>query len=109
MGAHWANPSDQPNGPLYCVIQNRIVCVEYAVSQADLEAGKSFINLKWPLRGGTKLPRINHVDLNFQPTGHPGFTEPHYDLHIYFITKQHLQRLAPANPTAGSSHSHTGG
>src|SRR4051812_38737338 len=43
MGEHWANPKDLPLGPIYCVHKGKVICIEYMISQADFQAGKS-----WP-------------------------------------------------------------
>ena len=92
MGEHWAKVQDLPLGPIYCVIQRRIVCAEFMISQADFEAGKSFPVLEAPLRE-RRLPPLNHLDVGFEPHGHAGFEVPHYDLHMYFIGKKDLERL----------------
>ncbi len=91
MGEHWANPKDLPVGPIYCVIEGKIVCAEYMISQGDLQAGASFEGLKAPLRGG-KLPPVDHVDITFLPQGHEGYEIPHYDFHMYFVPKEVLER-----------------
>jgi hypothetical protein len=93
MGEHWANPKDLPLGPLYCVIEGKVVCVEYMIGQGDFEAGASFEGLKWPLREG-KLPPIEHTDVTFMPQGHEGYEIPHYDFHTYFVPKEMLERYA---------------
>ena len=54
-----------------------------------------FSDIQWPLQNGKRLPPLNHLDLNPEPHGHPGFTVPHYDVHMYFISKADLERLAP--------------
>lgn len=92
MGEHWARVQDLPLGPIYCVIQGRIVCAEFMIRQADFEQGKSYPVLKAPLRRG-RLPALDHLDVGFQPHGHEGFEVPHYDLHMYFIGKKNLERL----------------
>ena len=94
MGEHWANPSDLPLGPIYCVVQRRIVCAEFMIAQEDFEAGRSFPVLEAPLRGGRRLPPLDHLDVGFEPHGHAGFEVPHYDLHMYFIGRRDLRRLA---------------
>ena len=94
MGEHWANPRDLPLGPIYCVIQRRIVCAEFMIAQEDFEAGRSFPVLEAPLRKGRRLPALDHLDVGFQAHGHAGFEVPHYDLHMYFISKRDLRRLA---------------
>lgn len=92
MGEHWANPKDLPLGPLYCVYQGKVVCLEYMISQADLAAGKS-----WPeLTGLKNLPPINHVNMGFEPKGHEGYEIPHYDLHIYFASPEAMKSIKPA-------------
>ena len=91
MGEHWVNPKDWPLGPIYCVVEGRVVCVEYMIAQAALEAGDSYEDLKWPLRTG-KLPPIDHVDVTFMPAGHEGYEIPHYDFHTYFVPKEVLER-----------------
>jgi hypothetical protein len=93
MGEHWANPRDLPLGPVYCVIQGRVVCAEFMIAQEDFEAGRSFPVLEAPLRKGRRLPALDHLDVGFEPHGHPGFAVPHYDLHMYFIGKEDLKRL----------------
>ena len=91
MGEHWSRPEDLPLGPIYCVHKGKIVCIEYMMSQADLQAGKS-----WPELVGLKnLPPINHVNMGFMPTGHHGYEIPHYDLHIYFVTREALKTITP--------------
>lgn len=91
MGEHWANPKDLPLGPIYCVLKGKVICIEYMISQADLQAGKS-----WPeLTGLTNLPSINHVSMGFEPNGHEGFTVPHYDMHIYFVSPKVLDTIKP--------------
>ena len=91
MGEHWSRPEDLPLGPIYCVHKGKVVCIEYMMSQADLQAGKS-----WPELVGLKnLPPINHVNLGFMPTGHHGYEIPHYDLHIYFVSREALRTITP--------------
>jgi hypothetical protein len=92
MGEHWAKVQDLPLGPIYCVIQGRIVCAEFMIGQAEFEKEKSYPVLKAPLRKG-RLPSLNHLDVGFQPHGYEGFEVPHYDLHMYFIGKKDLERL----------------
>lgn len=83
MGSHWANPKDLPVGPIYCVHDGKIVCLEYLLSQEDFKAGKSWKHLANV--GG--LPPIDHIDIDFLPEGNPAYKVPHYTLHIYFVNK----------------------
>jgi hypothetical protein len=96
MGEHWANPKDLPLGPIYCVYKNKVVCIEYMISQADLTAGKS-----WPeLTGLKRLPPINHVNMGFEAKGHEGYEVPHYDMHIYFASPDALKTIKPTERSA---------
>jgi hypothetical protein len=91
MGEHWADPKTLPLGPIYCVYKGKVVCLEYMISQADFAAGKS-----WPtLTGLTDLPSINHLSVAFEPHGHEGFTVPHYDLHMYFLSPEQMAEVQP--------------
>ena len=95
MGEHWADPKNLPFGPIYCVIDGRITCMEYMISQADFEAGKSFELLRPWLAGATQ-PAIDHMELNFEPQGHKGYEVPHYDVHMYFVTPELRQTRTQA-------------
>ena len=98
MGEHWANPKDLPLGPIYCVHKGKVICLEYMISQADFQAGKS-----WPTLTGLKtLPAINHVNMGFEPKGHPGYEIPHYDMHIYFVSPELLKEIKPAAKSASA-------
>ena len=89
MGEHWANPADLPLGPIYCVFEGKIICLEFMISQQDLEAGKS-----WPvLQGIDNLPPVNHLSIGFEPNGHDGFEIPHYDLHLYFLSPEEMSEV----------------
>jgi hypothetical protein len=89
MGEHWANPAQLPLGPIYCVHEGKIVCLEFMISQAEFEAGKS-----WPELSGIKgLPPVDHVNVGFEPHGHEGFEVPHYDVHMFFISPEQVQQI----------------
>lgn len=89
MGAHYANPADMPVGPIYCVHDGKVVCLEYMLTQADFAAGKSWTNLQ-AMPG---LPPVNHVNIEFEPNGHEGFEVPHYDIHMYFISPDERMKI----------------
>jgi hypothetical protein len=91
MGEHWADPSTLPLGPIYCVHQGKIVCLEFMMSQQDFADGKS-----WPdLSGMEGLPPVNHVNISFEAQGHEGFEVPHYDIHMYFLTPEEVAQIQP--------------
>lgn len=84
MGEHWANPKDLPLGPIYCVVEGKVVCLEFMVAQKDLAEGKS-----WPdLHGIKGMPEIDHMHMGFMPDGHEGYPIPHYDMHLYFLSPE---------------------
>jgi uncharacterized protein YjiS (DUF1127 family) len=83
MGEHWARPEDLPLGPIYCVMDGRVICAEFMVAREDLLAGQSFEGLRLGIENG--LPPVDHLELNAMPHGHEGYEAPHYDVHMYFV------------------------
>lgn len=82
MGEHWARPGDLPTGPIYCVIEGRVTCVEYMFQMTDLETGTDWLKLA----PGMETPPISHIDIEFKPDGVGPNPVPLYQLHIYFAT-----------------------
>jgi hypothetical protein len=83
MGEHWANPEDLPLGPIYCVMDGKVICAEFMVLHEAFVRGKLFERLGLGMDG--KLPPVNHLEMTFMPRGHEGFAVPHYDVHMYFV------------------------
>jgi uncharacterized protein YjiS (DUF1127 family) len=83
MGEHWANPKDLPLGPIYCVMDGKVICAEFMIVQEAFIRGKSFERLRLGMKG--KLPPVDHLEITFMPHGHEGFEVPHYDVHMYFV------------------------
>jgi len=81
MGVHYAVPSDLPTGPIWCVIDGRVVCVEYMFTASALAEGTNWNGL--PV--GVLSPPITHIDMEYKPDGVGPFQEPLYQLHIYFV------------------------
>ena len=90
MGEHWADPKTLPTGPFYGVWQGRPVFSEVMVSVSQLESGFAYDNLR-------ALPgfAIDHVDIEFEPHGHPGLTVPHYDIHAYYVSPAEQAKICP--------------
>jgi len=86
MGEHWANPADLPVGPIYCVIDGRVVCVEYMLDLEALNAGTDFVGLAT----GLESPPISHIDIEYKAEGIPPHPVPLYQIHIYFADTQTL-------------------
>jgi hypothetical protein len=95
MGEHWADPKNLPFGPIYCVMDGRVTCMEYMISQADFAEGKSFELLR-PWFDGAAQPAIDHMEFNFEPNGHEGYEVPHYDVHMYFVSPEVRQTRSQA-------------
>ena len=89
MGEHWGNPADMPLGPIYCVHEGKIVCLEFMIAQEDFAAGESWPNLS----GMEGLPPVDHVSIGFEPQGHEGFEVPHYDIHMYFLSPEEIAAI----------------
>lgn len=81
MGEHWANPKDLPLGPIYGVYDGKPVFTEVMIDQKAFAAGKSYVDALKPLPGYA----IDHVDVEFEPSGHAGYPIPHYDIHAYYV------------------------
>ena len=90
MGEHWAALKDLPFGPLYGVYRGRPVFTEIMVSQKQFAQGFSYDDLK-------ALPgySIDHVNVEFEPHGHPGYPIPHYDIHAYYVTAAQEAQICP--------------
>jgi hypothetical protein len=90
MGEHWGALKNMPLGPIYGVYNGKPVFSEIMVSVKQLQDGFSYDNLK-------ALPgyHIDHVNLEFEPHGHPGFPMPHYDVHAYYVTVAQEAQICP--------------
>lgn len=80
MGAHWAKPADLPLGPIYCVIDGRVVCVEYMFLASDLASGADWRGITTEM----DTPPLTRIDMEYKPDGVGPFQEPLYQLHLYF-------------------------
>lgn len=83
MGEHWIDPKDRKNsGPIYGVMNGKIVFFEFEVLQKDMMGKK-----KWDRE--FKVPAfvgmIDHVDTEFMPKGHRNMEVPHYAVHMYTV------------------------
>lgn len=81
MGYHYANPKELPFGPIYGWYDGKITFTEIMVDKKLFEAGKNWSDVLKPLPGHA----IDHVDLWFEPRGHPGYPIPHYDIHAWYV------------------------
>ena len=81
MGYHYANPKDLPFGPIYGWYEGKPTFTEIMVDVKLFRSGKSWDDQLKPLPGY----KIDHVDLWFEPHGHPGYPIPHYDIHAWYV------------------------
>ncbi|HEY5350696.1 MAG TPA: hypothetical protein VIJ64_13210 [Candidatus Lustribacter sp.] len=81
MGFHYVKPQNKPFGPIYGYYQGKPVFTEVMVLAQKFTDGTSWNNLLKPLPGYT----INHVDIWWEPHGHPGYLVPHYDIHAWYV------------------------
>lgn len=86
MGAHWAEPANLPLGPIYCVIDGRVVCVEYMFLASEFAAATDWTGITT----GMQTPPITQIDMEFKPDGAGPFQEPLYQLHLYFAESEVL-------------------
>lgn len=86
MGAHWAEPANLPLGPIYCVIDERVVCVEYMFLASELSSGANWSGIT----PGMQTPAVTRIDMEYKPDGVGPFQEALYQLHIYFADAEVL-------------------
>jgi hypothetical protein len=96
MGYHYANPKNAPFGPIYGAYNGKITFTEIMVDAKLFAQGKSWDDMLKPLPGHT----INHVDIWFEPHGHPGYTVPHYDIHAWYVP--HEEHMYYCNNKSGT-------
>jgi len=95
MGYHYVNPKNAPFGPIYGWYNGKPTFTEIMVAKSDFEQGKSWNEQLKPLKGYS----IDHVDIWFEPHGHPGYTAPHYDIHAWYIP--HSEHMTMCGNTSG--------
>jgi len=96
MGYHYGKNADLPFGPIYGYYNGKPVFTEIMVSRARLMAGESWDGVLKPLPGYT----INHVDIWWEPHGHPGYLVPHYDIHAWYVP--HAEHMKYCGNTSGT-------
>jgi hypothetical protein len=96
MGYHYANPKNLPFGPIYGWYNGKPTFTEIMVAKTAFESGQSWNDQLKPLPGY----KIDHVDIWFEPHGHPGYLVPHYDIHAWYIPRS--QYMFFCNNTSGT-------
>jgi hypothetical protein len=95
MGYHYAKAKDEPFGPFYGYYSGKPVFTEIMISATQFAGGKSWDEQLKPLPGYT----INHVDIWWEPHGHPGYLVPHYDVHAWYVP--HAEHMKYCGNTSG--------
>ncbi|TQM94602.1 hypothetical protein [Roseinatronobacter monicus] len=86
MGEHWAEPAALPLGPIYCVIEGRVVCVEYMFLASELASGAGWTEIAT----GMQTPPLTRIDMEYKADGVGPFQEPLYQRHPYFAKSEVL-------------------
>jgi len=87
MGFHYAAPGNWPIGPIYGWYNGKPTFTEVMLPQSAFDKGMSWTDVLKPLPGY----QIDHVDIWFEPHGHPGYAVPHYDINAWYVgTQSHM-------------------
>ncbi len=90
MGEHWANPAHLPLGPIYLVHDGEVVGIEYMFTtnlMEEITAATPAGEMTFKQLPGLHVDAyVNHMGIEFLPEGHEAFEEPHFDVHLYFIS-----------------------
>jgi Putative peptidoglycan binding domain len=80
LGELYVDPATLPVGPFLAYDrQGNLVCTAYMIPLKDLRAGKAFNTL------AVAHAKTDHVDIYYN-NGHPGVTDPHYHVVIWYIS-----------------------
>ena len=87
LGELYVDPSTLPVGPFLAYDrQGNLVCTAYMIPLKDLRAGKAFNTL------AVAHAETDHVDIYYSH-GHPGVTEPHYHVVMWYISPEQAATL----------------
>jgi uncharacterized protein len=95
MGFHYVNPKNAPFGPIYGSYNGKPIFTEIMIAKSKFAAGTSWDDQLKPLPGY----KIDHVDIWWEPHGHPGYTIPHYDIHAWYVP--HAAHMTYCGNTSG--------
>ena len=87
LGTLYVNPKTLPAGPFLAYDHSgRLVSSVYMIPVKDLDSHKAFNNLAAANEKG------DHVDIYYN-AGHPGVTEPHYHVVVWYVSPQQAAAL----------------
>lgn len=88
LGTLYVDPGTLPVGPFLAYDhQGALVSSIYMIPLKDMNAQKSFSDLK------VARERADRVDIVFN-AGHPGVTEPHYHMIVWYVPPEHAAKLS---------------
>jgi hypothetical protein len=87
LGTLYVNPKTLPAGPFLAYDHSgRLVSSVYMIPVKDLDSHKAFNNL------AAANEKVDHVDIYYN-AGHPGVTEPHYHVVVWYVSPQQAAAL----------------
>jgi len=95
MGYHYVSDKNKPIGPIYGWFKDKPIFTEIMIDKTQFAAGKSWNDVLKPLPG----QHIDHVDIWWEPQGHPGYPIPHYDIHAWYVS--HSEHMFYCGNTSG--------
>ena len=93
MGYHFVSDKNKPFGPIYGYYKGKATFTEIMVAKPLFDKGMDWNEQLKPLPGH----HIDHVDIWFEPQGHPGYPVPHYDIHAWYVP--HAEHMFYCNPS----------
>ena len=88
LGTLYVDPASLPAGPFLAYDhQGKLVSSIYMIPLSDMNAQKSFSNLK------VAQERADHVDVVYN-AGHPGVAVPHYHIIVWYVSQAEVAKLA---------------
>jgi hypothetical protein len=95
MGYHYIKPGSTASGPYYGYYAGKPTFTEIMLSKTAFANGESWDDALKPLPGY----KIDHVDIWWEPHGHPGYLVPHYDIHAWYVP--HAEHMTYCGNTSG--------
>jgi hypothetical protein len=87
LGTLYVDPATLPAGPFLAYDrQGTLVSSVYMIPVKDITARKAFNDL------AAAREKVDHVDMYYN-AGHPGVTEPHYHVVIWYVSPQQAAAL----------------
>ncbi|HEY3064739.1 MAG TPA: hypothetical protein VGL09_03055 [Methylomirabilota bacterium] len=87
LGTLYVDPKTLPAGPFLAYDRSgKLVSSVYMIPVKDLTAHKAFNDLT------AAHEKVDHVDLYYN-AGHPGVTEPHYHVVVWYVSPQQAAAL----------------